>query len=56
MEVYIICALAAFSAVLMYLRATAAKTATQVDDKILAALEKVEPVVEAVKPKASSPK
>lgn len=43
--------LAAYSAVLTYLRVTAPKTKTKVDDELLAALEKAEPFAEAIKPK-----
>jgi hypothetical protein len=51
METVLIVVLAAFSALMVYLRATASKTETQVDDKLLAAGEKVEPVVDYVKSK-----
>ncbi len=55
METIIICVLATFSAVMLFLRATAAKTKNTYDDRVLAALEKVEPLVEALKPKAPAP-
>lgn len=51
METVIIVVLAAYSALMTYLRATASKTKTKVDDKMLAAGEKIEPLVDAVKPK-----
>jgi len=53
MEIILICILAAYSAAMTYLRLTAAKTATTVDDKVLAIGEKVEPVVDFVRPKVT---
>ncbi len=50
-NIYVVCALAALSAALVYLRVTAPKTKTTLDDKALEVLEKVESVVEAVEPK-----
>ncbi len=52
METVIIVVLSAFSAMMVYLRATAAKTKNTYDDRVLAALEKVEPLVKALEPKA----
>lgn len=40
-----------YAAVMTYLRLTAAKTKTTVDDKLLEAGEKIEPVVDLVKDK-----
>jgi flagellar biosynthesis/type III secretory pathway ATPase len=53
METAIIVVLAAFSAVMVYLRATAPKTATAVDDKLLEIGEKVQVIVDAVTPKVT---
>jgi hypothetical protein len=47
----LIIVLAVYSAVMTYLRATASATKTTVDDKLLAAGETVEPVVDYLKTK-----
>lgn len=51
MSTVLIVVLAVYAAVMTYLRATAAATKTQVDDKLLAAGEKVQPIVDFVTPK-----
>lgn len=50
-DTIVVCVVAAFGAVMFYLRATAAKTKNKVDDRMLEVGEKVEPIVDFVKPK-----
>ncbi len=52
MSTVAVVALSVFSAVMVYLRLAAPKTKNTYDDRVLALLEKVEPLVEAFKPKA----
>lgn len=49
METVVIVVLALYAAVMTYLRASAAKTATKLDDKALEYGEKIEPVVDLIK-------
>ena len=51
MDTVLVIALAVYAAVMTYLRATASKTKTTVDDKLLVVGEKVEPFVDFIKPK-----
>lgn len=53
METVIIVILGIYAGVMTYLRATASKTVTLVDDKVLEVGEKVEPIIEFIKPKVT---
>lgn len=55
MTTAIVIILGVYAAVMTYLRATAAKTETKVDDKLLSAGEAVEPVVDFLKTKVEKP-
>jgi hypothetical protein len=51
MATALVIVLGIYAAVMTYLRATASKTDTKVDDKLLAAGEAVEPVIEFLETK-----
>ncbi len=56
METAIIIILGIYAAVMTYLRSTAAKTKSTVDDKVLEYGEKIEPVVELIKDRTEAKK